>query len=380
MVSPFDQFWFFWPPFFVFVFVKVSKCHFCRESQEKPQAERFQKVGQTDGVPGELLWQAAQMWSKRDPKLWGDPLLHPKGPGPAAGLHQELVRLPELNAIRSCTDIDFKVIRNVSMEFIFYQFIISLWASRSPQVLRCRSGGPQGWNENRTAAPEEVRASLTVEIFKKKTLNLAKKMSLTFVIYWFHVFLVCFCRMCFRASNKIIILRSILFNLKHFEDFCNRKMAKVEFKYRRPGLSLSLALRHTGSWSWCPMTFTMASRPVLGSLEETSLTPLSPRPTVAWLLMRLETRRTARSRWPWTRSWTFWSKTLQVRPNGIDTSPRRSLGASSLMPTLFCSGWWLVESENKRLAWFPAPYLEVLDGEDEDDEGNLGGESFSYDA
>uniref|UniRef100_A0A3P9K945 NADPH oxidase organizer 1b n=1 Tax=Oryzias latipes TaxID=8090 RepID=A0A3P9K945_ORYLA len=43
------------------------------------------------------------------------------------------------------------------------------------------------------------------------------------------------------------------------------------------------------------------------------------------------------------------------------------------------AGWWLVESENKRLAWFPAPYLEVLDGEDEDDEGNLGGESFSYD-
>uniref|UniRef100_A0A8C7X9E8 NADPH oxidase organizer 1b n=1 Tax=Oryzias sinensis TaxID=183150 RepID=A0A8C7X9E8_9TELE len=40
------------------------------------------------------------------------------------------------------------------------------------------------------------------------------------------------------------------------------------------------------------------------------------------------------------------------------------------------AGWWLVESENKRLAWFPAPYLEVLDGEDEDDEGNLGGSLY----
>ncbi|XP_024140127.1 NADPH oxidase organizer 1 [Oryzias melastigma] len=37
------------------------------------------------------------------------------------------------------------------------------------------------------------------------------------------------------------------------------------------------------------------------------------------------------------------------------------------------AGWWLVESEDKRLAWFPAPYLEVLDGEDEDDDGYLGG-------
>ncbi|CAG5909664.1 unnamed protein product [Menidia menidia] len=32
------------------------------------------------------------------------------------------------------------------------------------------------------------------------------------------------------------------------------------------------------------------------------------------------------------------------------------------------AGWWLVESENKRMAWFPAPYLEVLDGEDEDED------------
>ncbi|XP_041829029.1 NADPH oxidase organizer 1-like [Melanotaenia boesemani] len=36
------------------------------------------------------------------------------------------------------------------------------------------------------------------------------------------------------------------------------------------------------------------------------------------------------------------------------------------------AGWWLVENENKRLAWFPAPYLE-LDGEDEDEDGSLGG-------
>ncbi|KAM6897517.1 NADPH oxidase organizer 1b [Xenentodon cancila] len=37
------------------------------------------------------------------------------------------------------------------------------------------------------------------------------------------------------------------------------------------------------------------------------------------------------------------------------------------------AGWWLVENEDKRLAWFPAPYLELLDGEDEDDVGSLGG-------
>lgn len=32
------------------------------------------------------------------------------------------------------------------------------------------------------------------------------------------------------------------------------------------------------------------------------------------------------------------------------------------------SGWWLVEKEDKRMAWFPAPYLEKLD-EDEDEDG-----------
>ncbi|MEQ2312744.1 hypothetical protein AMECASPLE_034374 [Ameca splendens] len=36
------------------------------------------------------------------------------------------------------------------------------------------------------------------------------------------------------------------------------------------------------------------------------------------------------------------------------------------------AGWWLVESEDKRLAWFPAPYLELSEGEDEDNDGFLG--------
>ncbi|XP_075342349.1 NADPH oxidase organizer 1-like [Odontesthes bonariensis] len=31
------------------------------------------------------------------------------------------------------------------------------------------------------------------------------------------------------------------------------------------------------------------------------------------------------------------------------------------------AGWWLVENEAKRLAWFPAPYLELLDGQDDDE-------------
>lgn len=30
------------------------------------------------------------------------------------------------------------------------------------------------------------------------------------------------------------------------------------------------------------------------------------------------------------------------------------------------SGWWLVENESKSLAWFPAPYLELWDGEEDD--------------
>ncbi|KAM3598697.1 uncharacterized protein V6R79_021484 [Siganus canaliculatus] len=31
-------------------------------------------------------------------------------------------------------------------------------------------------------------------------------------------------------------------------------------------------------------------------------------------------------------------------------------------------GWWLVEKEDKRMAWFPAPYLEKLEDDDDDDE------------
>ncbi|KAK9530640.1 hypothetical protein VZT92_012128 [Zoarces viviparus] len=33
------------------------------------------------------------------------------------------------------------------------------------------------------------------------------------------------------------------------------------------------------------------------------------------------------------------------------------------------AGWWLVENEDKLLAWFPAPYLELCEGEDDDDAG-----------
>ncbi|KAM9346012.1 NADPH oxidase organizer 1a [Symphorus nematophorus] len=32
------------------------------------------------------------------------------------------------------------------------------------------------------------------------------------------------------------------------------------------------------------------------------------------------------------------------------------------------AGWWLVENEDKRMAWFPAPYLEKLDDEDDEDD------------
>lgn len=35
------------------------------------------------------------------------------------------------------------------------------------------------------------------------------------------------------------------------------------------------------------------------------------------------------------------------------------------------AGWWLVENEEKRMAWFPAPYLEKLeeDGDEDDIDG-----------
>uniref|UniRef100_A0A8C7F630 NADPH oxidase organizer 1b n=1 Tax=Oncorhynchus kisutch TaxID=8019 RepID=A0A8C7F630_ONCKI len=40
------------------------------------------------------------------------------------------------------------------------------------------------------------------------------------------------------------------------------------------------------------------------------------------------------------------------------------------------AGWWLVENEDKQLAWFPAPYLEMCEAEEDEDEMNgipLGG-------
>lgn len=42
------------------------------------------------------------------------------------------------------------------------------------------------------------------------------------------------------------------------------------------------------------------------------------------------------------------------------------------------SGWWLVENEDKRMAWFPAPYLEKVkeddDDDDDEDEDDLDGD------
>ncbi|XP_010872714.3 NADPH oxidase organizer 1a [Esox lucius] len=43
------------------------------------------------------------------------------------------------------------------------------------------------------------------------------------------------------------------------------------------------------------------------------------------------------------------------------------------------AGWWLVENEDKRIAWFPAPYLEKID-EDEDEMEGFHGESVLYSA
>ncbi|XP_042591251.1 NADPH oxidase organizer 1b [Cyprinus carpio] len=40
------------------------------------------------------------------------------------------------------------------------------------------------------------------------------------------------------------------------------------------------------------------------------------------------------------------------------------------------AGWWLVENEDKRLAWFPAPYLELCDEEEEEKEDEFDSSTF----
>nr|XP_046161993.1 NADPH oxidase organizer 1-like [Oncorhynchus gorbuscha] len=44
------------------------------------------------------------------------------------------------------------------------------------------------------------------------------------------------------------------------------------------------------------------------------------------------------------------------------------------------AGWWLVENEDKRMAWFPAPYLEKVEGNEDDDSDESYGESVLYSA
>ena len=39
------------------------------------------------------------------------------------------------------------------------------------------------------------------------------------------------------------------------------------------------------------------------------------------------------------------------------------------------AGWWLVENEEKHLAWFPAPYLEPCEEDDDDDFDTVSSES-----
>ncbi|XP_036069168.1 NADPH oxidase organizer 1a [Oryzias melastigma] len=41
------------------------------------------------------------------------------------------------------------------------------------------------------------------------------------------------------------------------------------------------------------------------------------------------------------------------------------------------TGWWLVENEEKRMAWFPAPYLEKLDDDDEDEDFSERGKLYT---
>ncbi|KAL0993110.1 hypothetical protein UPYG_G00103340 [Umbra pygmaea] len=44
------------------------------------------------------------------------------------------------------------------------------------------------------------------------------------------------------------------------------------------------------------------------------------------------------------------------------------------------AGWWLVENVDKHIAWFPAPYLEKIDEEEEDEKKGLNGETVLYSA
>lgn len=43
------------------------------------------------------------------------------------------------------------------------------------------------------------------------------------------------------------------------------------------------------------------------------------------------------------------------------------------MYVCIASGWWLVENEDKRIAWFPAPYLEKLDDDEGGNEDDING-------
>ncbi|XP_043945054.1 NADPH oxidase organizer 1 [Protopterus annectens] len=58
------------------------------------------------------------------------------------------------------------------------------------------------------------------------------------------------------------------------------------------------------------------------------------------------------------------AKDVKNRPFKVNKNDR--LGVLIKDP----SGWWLVENEEKRISWFPAPYLEKCTAEEEEDEEN----------
>lgn len=107
---------------------------------------------------------------------------------------------------------------------------------------------------------------------------------------------------------------------------------------------------------------------------------LSRRRTGAWPPTRPKTPRTSLSKWPRMKKWTCLSKTKQVsgRQRPVNHWSRRHETQTLWKPVQFVcvfvgAGWWLVENEDKRMAWFPAPYLERLDDDDEDDEDDTDG-------
>lgn len=111
----------------------------------------------------------------------------------------------------------------------------------------------------------------------------------------------------------------------------------------------------SASWSCC-LTISLEvqveePRASPTTTQAASPTRLSPRRTAVWQLMRQRTQRIVHLRWMWMRSWTSWSKILQVSASDfLHCTVNYSNIVSSI--TLCCvhtcsvqaGGWWRVKT------------------------------------